>query len=182
MKAATTRAGAIAPIFIGLFPAKEIQPMLSPYHFPSIAATKVAESFYVASDIKPKRRRRTKAAISSIRNTAKAILEESNPQTVRQVYYALTVKGAIAKTETEYQRTTVRLLTDMREAGELPFEWIADNTRWMRKPASFTGIERCLNSCAANYRLRCRPTSRFGARRTHSPACCSKKHRSTMSR
>jgi hypothetical protein len=108
--------------------------------------------FYVASDIKSKRRRRTKAAIGSIRDDARAILEKSSPQTVRQLYYALTVKGAIEKTETEYQRTVVRLLTDMREAGKIPFEWIADNTRWQRKPSSFTGIEHCLNSCAETYR------------------------------
>jgi hypothetical protein len=79
-------------------------------------------------------------------------LEESSPQTVRQVYYALTVRGAISKTETEYQRTTVRLLTDMRERGDIPFEWIADNTRWMRKPSSFTGIAACLNATAEQYR------------------------------
>jgi hypothetical protein len=113
--------------------------------------------FYVASDIKSerawaKRARRTKAAIGSVRDQIKAILEESSPQTVRQVYYALTVKGAIAKTENEYQRTTVRLLTDMRERGEIPFEAIADNTRWMRKPSSFTGIESCLKSTAEQYR------------------------------
>jgi hypothetical protein len=111
-----------------------------------------ADPFYVASDIKPKRRRRTKAAVGSIRAGARAILERSHPQTVRQLYYALTVKGAIEKTETEYQRTVVRLLTDMREAGKIPFEWIADNTRWQRKPSSFTGIEHCLNSCAETYR------------------------------
>jgi len=46
----------------------------------------------------------------------------------------------------------VRLLGEMREAGEIPFEWIADNTRWMRKPSAFTGIEACLNSCANSYR------------------------------
>jgi hypothetical protein len=40
----------------------------------------------------------------------------------------------------------------MREAGEIPFEWIADNTRWMHKPTSFTGIEHCLNSAAEFYR------------------------------
>ena len=71
---------------------------------------------------------------------------------MRQVFYALTVKGAIAKTETEYQRTVIRLLVEMRERGEIPFEWIADNTRWQRKPSSFTGLEACLNSCATNYR------------------------------
>jgi hypothetical protein len=111
-----------------------------------------ANGFYVASDIKSKRHRRTKAAITTICDTIKGILEQSYPQTVRQIYYALTVKGAIAKTENEYQRTTVRLLTDMRESEGIPFEWISDNTRWMRKPSSFTGIEACLNAIAEQYR------------------------------
>jgi hypothetical protein len=117
---------------------------------PNVTSSFTADPFYVAK--RPKRFRRTKAAIGSIRDTAKAILEESNPQTVRQVYYALTVKGAIAKTETEYQRTVVRLLVEMRERGDTPFEWIADNTRWQRKPSSFTGIEACLKATAESYR------------------------------
>jgi len=108
--------------------------------------------FYVASDIKSKRHRRTKARITGIKKSIIEILEADNPQTVRQVYYALTVKGKIAKTETEYQRTVVRLLTSMREANEVPFEWIADNTRWQRKPSSFTGIEACLEATANSYR------------------------------
>jgi hypothetical protein len=108
--------------------------------------------FYVASDINPKRPRRTKAEVASIRDHIKDILEKNNPQTVRQVFYALTVRGAIAKAEIEYQRTVVRLLSEMREAGQIPFAWIADNTRWQRKPSSFTGVEACLNSCATNYR------------------------------
>jgi hypothetical protein len=109
-------------------------------------------SSYVPKDIKPKRARRTKAAVVSIRDHIEDILEQNNPQTVRQVFYALTVRGAIAKAEIEYKRTVVRLLSEMREAGTIPFEWIADNTRWQRKPSSFTGIEACLNSCATNYR------------------------------
>ena len=105
---------------------------------------------YVASDIK--RFRRTKAAIGSIKNAIIGILENDNPQTVRQVFYALTVRGAIKKDEVEYQRTVVRLLTEMREAEEIPFEWITDNTRLMRKPASFTSLKSCLESTAHFYR------------------------------
>src|SRR5262245_14882739 len=108
--------------------------------------------FYVPKDIKPRRPRRTKAAVASVRDAIKDILEPNNPQTVRQVFYALTVRGAIAKQEVEYKRTVLRLLTEMREAGEIPFEWIADNTRLMRKPSSFIGVEACLNSCAEHYR------------------------------
>jgi hypothetical protein len=85
---------------------------------------------YGASTIK--RFRRTKAAIADVRDAIFDVLDEANPQTVRQVFYALTVQGVIRKAETEYQRTVVRLLTEMREAGMIPFDWIADNTRWMR--------------------------------------------------
>jgi hypothetical protein len=107
---------------------------------------------YVASDIKSKRHRRLKAEIKGIRTAIRELLAQDNPQTVRQVFYALTVRGLIAKHEVEYQRTAVRLLGEMREAGEIPFEWIADNTRWMRKGDTFTGIEQCLNATAKSYR------------------------------
>jgi hypothetical protein len=62
------------------------------------------------------------------------------------------VRGLINKDEVEYQRTAVRLLGEMREAGTIPFAWVADNTRWQRKPTSFTGIEACLNATAKHYR------------------------------
>jgi len=90
--------------------------------------------------------------ITGIKKSIVEILEADNPATVRQTYYALTVRGVIAKTETEYQRTTVRLLTEMREANAIPFEWIADNTRWQRKASSYIGLEHCLEACANNYR------------------------------
>jgi hypothetical protein len=105
---------------------------------------------YVASDIK--RFRRTKAVVAGIRDGIRQILEQDNPQTVRQVFYALTVRGLIKKEEIEYQRTAVRLLGEMREKGEIPFSFIADNTRWMRKPATFTGLDACLNNTSKFYR------------------------------
>jgi hypothetical protein len=108
--------------------------------------------FYGAYTIKPKRQRRTKAAIATIRDAIKDILEASHPQTCRQVFYACTVKGAVAKVEAEYQKTVIRLLVEMREHGEIPFEWIADNTRWMRKPSTFVGLEECLNNTSRFYR------------------------------
>jgi hypothetical protein len=125
--------------------------LIDPEHTPEPNA-KQGNGFYRASTIKPKRHRRTKAAVTSIRDSIQNILEESHPQTVRQVYYAATVRGLISKTEGEYQQTIIRLLVDAREKGQIPFEWIADNTRWMRKPSSFTGIEQCLNACAKSYR------------------------------
>jgi hypothetical protein len=107
-----------------------------------------AEPSYVPKDIK--RHRRTKTAIGSVRDAIKAVLNQSHPQTVRQVFYRLTVLNAISKNDVEYKRTVVRLLSEM--AGEIPFEWIADNTRFMRKPSSFAGLEQCLEACANDYR------------------------------
>jgi hypothetical protein len=97
---------------------------------------RTSPEFYVPKDIKPKRRRRTKAAIGSVRDAILGILEPSHPQTVRQIFYALTVKGCVGKEEVEYKRTVVRLLGEMRQAGPIPFGWIADNTRWQRKPTT----------------------------------------------
>ena len=40
----------------------------------------------------------------------------------------------------------------MRRAGELPYDWLADNTRWMRKPSTFNGVEEALRDTASLYR------------------------------
>jgi hypothetical protein len=109
-----------------------------------------AHEFYRLRSIK--RDRRTKAEITAIKAAITEILTESHPQTVRQVFYALTVRGLIGKLESEYHATVIRLLTEMRETEAIPFEWIADNTRWMRKPSSFTGLDQCLDLTATSYR------------------------------
>jgi hypothetical protein len=108
------------------------------------------DEFYRLRSIK--RDRRTKAEIAKIKAAITDILTESHPQTVRQVFYAMTVRGAVGKLESEYHQTVIRLLTDMRESEAIPFEWIADNTRWMRKPSSFTGLDHCLDNTATSYR------------------------------
>jgi hypothetical protein len=54
--------------------------------------------------------------------------------TVRQAFYRLVSRPnpLIRKTEAEYKTTVVRLMGEMRRAKELPFSWVADNTRRMR--------------------------------------------------
>lgn len=99
-----------------------------------------------------KRTRRTKAKVTEIRDAVFELLSKDNPQTVRQIFYALTVRGLIRKTEGEYKQTVIRLLVDMRERGIIPFDWITDNTRLMRKLASFTGLNASLKTWQANYR------------------------------
>jgi hypothetical protein len=90
--------------------------------------------------------------MASLRGTILQVVEKNAPVTVRQVFYQLVTQGAINKTESEYKATVVRLLTDMRIVGDLPFESIADNTRWMRKPNSFSSLEQALRNTAETYR------------------------------
>jgi hypothetical protein len=111
-----------------------------------------ADPLCVPRDTKSKGPRRTKAAVTSIRDAIRKVLEQDHPQTVRQVFYALTVLGAIKKQEVEYKRTVIRLLVKMREKREIPFDWLADNTRWQRKPATFIGLDSCLTNTARFYR------------------------------
>jgi hypothetical protein len=80
------------------------------------------------------------------------IVQTGHPMTVRQVFYQAVNHGLIRKTETEYKRTIVRLLAEMRRDGELPFGWIADNTRWMRKPRTHASLDGFLTSAAQHYR------------------------------
>jgi hypothetical protein len=72
--------------------------------------------------------------------------------TVRQLFYRLVSLGTIAKTEAEYKGTIGRLTVEMRRAGELPYGWIADNTRWMRKPSSHSSLDEALRRTAETYR------------------------------
>jgi len=99
-----------------------------------------------------KRRRRTKAEIAAIRQAIWETLNQVHPMTVRQTFYQLSVKHVIEKLESEYKGTVCRLLVKMREDNEIPFEWISDNTRWMRKPRTHSSFEQALRNTAQTYR------------------------------
>ena len=58
----------------------------------------------------------------------------------------------VEKTEAEYKSTVCRLLTVMRRKAIVPFDWIADNTRWMRKPDSYSELASALEYTARTYR------------------------------
>jgi hypothetical protein len=96
--------------------------------------------------------RRGKADIEDLKNAIYQIVEADQPMTVRQTFYRLVAAGIIDKAESEYRGVVIRLLTLMRRAGELPYAWIADNTRWMRKPRTFNSLEEALADTAAFYR------------------------------
>ena len=96
--------------------------------------------------------RRTKAEIARIKCWIYQLCEDMHPMTVRQLFYQLTTHGVIDKTEAEYKQTVCRLTANMRLAGELPWHWLADNTRWIRKPKTYGGLDDCLEQAQPAYR------------------------------
>jgi hypothetical protein len=99
-----------------------------------------------------KRTRRSKAEIQELKAGFYDILEGRHPQTDRQVFYQAVKARLIQKTETEYKNVVIRLLGLMREQDELPWEWIIDATRWMRKPTSYSSLEEAVRITAITYR------------------------------
>ena len=104
---------------------------------------------YVASTIK--RVRATKAEVTGRREALIDIIAAMRPMTVRQVFYQATVCGLVEKTEAGYAKVQTDL-TLLRRSGRLPFNWLADNTRWMRKPQTYRSVEDALRDTARLYR------------------------------
>lgn len=108
-------------------------------------------SVYQASPIK-----RSRATKSEMEVRAQFLLDYAQrhaPVTVRQLFYAATVAGVpgIEKTEGGYNKVQVQCL-DLRRVGRLPYDQIADETRYMRKPRTHNGWEDALADTARFYR------------------------------
>jgi hypothetical protein len=100
----------------------------------------------------PKKKRRSKAEIGVIKDAMMALVKAEHPMSVRQVFYRLVSSGTIDKTEAAYKGTVVRLLGELRREGRMPYHWIADNTRWQRKPRSHSSMESALQITQQAYR------------------------------
>jgi hypothetical protein len=109
-----------------------------------------AAEVYEAGSIK--RTRRTKAEVGNIRTDIRSVLAADPPMTVRQVFYQLVIRGAIEKTEAQYQGTVIRLLTDMRMSGEIPFAWIVDESRRSRQTRTYDSVAEAVQDTAKFYR------------------------------
>jgi hypothetical protein len=79
------------------------------------------------------------------------IVSTMQPMTVRQVFYQASVKGIVEKSEAGYTKVQTDLVR-MRRADALPYHWLADNTRWVRKPHTFDSIAEALKETASFYR------------------------------
>jgi hypothetical protein len=98
-----------------------------------------------------KQPRSTKAEVEARRGSLLEIVELMKPMTVRQVFYQATVRSIVEKSEAGYRQVQNDLVL-LRRAGDLPYYWLADNTRWQRKPTTYNGIEAALEETARFYR------------------------------
>ena len=72
--------------------------------------------------------------------------------TVRQVFYQLVARGVIEKSEAAYHGVVIRLMTEMRLDGRLPFSSVVDESRRVRVTRKFDSIEQALDHTAKFYR------------------------------
>ncbi len=98
------------------------------------------------------RPRRTRDDIVAIKDAIKEVLASDHPQTVRQVFYRLVTQDVIEKTEKDYQQVVIRLLTDMRLSGDIPFSWIIDFSRIKHQTQTFDSIADAVADTARFYR------------------------------
>lgn len=108
----------------------------------------MSAQFYEACHTK---RRATAADMEKRKLALLAIVREIQPATVRQVFYQATVHGVVEKSEAGYARVQ-RALVELRRDRVMPYDWIVDNTRTMRKPRSYNSATDALAACARLYR------------------------------
>ena len=92
--------------------------------------------------------RKSRILQASLKNVMEAV---GPPMTVRQVFYAAVSQGLVEKTEAAYNRIGYQIL-QMRRNEVIPYSWISDATRWMRKPNSYSGLREFLEITKQTYR------------------------------
>jgi hypothetical protein len=97
-------------------------------------------------------KQRTKAEIDEIKSAIIGVLKADHPMTVRQVFYQLVVRNVIEKTEDQYQGTVIQLLTEMRMAGSVRFNWIVDESRRRIVNRTYNSIADAARDTARFYR------------------------------
>ncbi len=90
-------------------------------------------------------------ATVAIREAVLALQDEYDEMTVRQAFYALTVRRVIEKKEAGYRQVQRQILA-MRREGVLPWEFITDGTRWVHAPETWDSTDDALKQVARTYR------------------------------
>jgi hypothetical protein len=98
-----------------------------------------------------KRHRATKQEMAERLDAIYEITRQSQPTGIRFVYYRSVVTGLVPKNDNGYAKVQ-RALAAMRESERVPYSWIVDSTRWMRKPQSWDTVEEMVEEMSSGYR------------------------------
>lgn len=107
-------------------------------------------NFYGATPVK--RQRRTKTELDHLRAECLHILGEYDEQiTIRHLFYRLTGRGVISKTEKDYKNLCGQL-TKWRKELEIPFDAFIDGTRWHHGAQTYSSAQEALENSVRNFR------------------------------
>lgn len=88
----------------------------------------------------------------AIREAVEALTAEYDVMTVRQIFYALVSRGIVPKTENGGYRPVQEQVLRLRKDGTLDWRFVADGTRFGRKPESWQSLDDALSAMRRNYR------------------------------
>ena len=80
------------------------------------------------------------------------ILDEIHPASVRAVCYRLFVAGLIPAREKKYTNAVSTQLVWAREQGELPWEWVVDETRQAERVTTWNNPKEIIEAAVCGYR------------------------------
>lgn len=97
--------------------------------------------------------RRSPAEVAALDAAIVAAMTAAQPPlTVRQVYYLAVAQGIVPKSHQHGYRVVQIRLTALRETGEVPYEWIIDNSRQVSEPLTYASVEDAVAQTARWYR------------------------------
>jgi hypothetical protein len=87
----------------------------------------------------------------AIRDEILELPYEQEQMTVRGIFYALTTRGIVEKSEAGYRQVQRQVLL-LRREGKLDWNFVADGTRWVNEPETWDSTEDVLRETARTYR------------------------------
>lgn len=89
----------------------------------------------------------------AIREAVLELQDAYDQMSVRQIFYALTVRGLVPKSEQRGYVPVQKQVLALRRLGFLPWEFIADGTRWVRQPSTWDDAEDFLREQSRLFRV-----------------------------
>ena len=97
-------------------------------------------------------RRRTKAQVQALKAGLLQIAEQTQPLTLRSLFYRAVSEGLVGKVETEY-KVIGRVAVEMRRDGQMPYDWLVDQGRFARAVSTWGNPGDILEAARRSYVL-----------------------------